>query len=42
MQCVPGKKWQEREADNISASEISSSHGGEYDVQNFLLGCTAV
>jgi hypothetical protein len=20
--------------------EISSSHGGEYDVQNFLLGCT--
>jgi propanediol dehydratase large subunit len=23
-------------------SEISSSHGGEYDVQNCLLGCTAV
>jgi hypothetical protein len=22
--------------------EISSSHGGEYDVQNCLLGCTAV
>jgi hypothetical protein len=22
--------------------EISSSHGGEYEVQNFLLGCTAV
>jgi hypothetical protein len=22
--------------------EISSSHGGEYDVQNYLLGCTAV
>jgi hypothetical protein len=21
---------------------ISSSHGGEYDVQNCLLGCTAV
>jgi hypothetical protein len=21
--------------------EISSSHGGEYDVQNCLLGCTA-
>jgi hypothetical protein len=21
---------------------ISSSHGGEYDVQNYLLGCTAV
>jgi hypothetical protein len=23
-------------------SEISSSHGGEYDVQSCLLGCTAV
>jgi hypothetical protein len=22
--------------------EISSSHGGEYDVQNCFLGCTAV
>jgi hypothetical protein len=22
--------------------EISSSHGGEYEVQNYLLGCTAV
>jgi hypothetical protein len=22
--------------------EISSSHGGEYDVQNCLLGCTAL
>jgi hypothetical protein len=22
--------------------EISSSHGGEYDDQNYLLGCTAV
>jgi hypothetical protein len=22
--------------------EISSSHGGEYDVQSCLLGCTAV
>jgi hypothetical protein len=22
--------------------EISSSHGGEYEVQNCLLGCTAV
>jgi hypothetical protein len=22
--------------------EISSSHGGEYDVQDCLLGCTAV
>jgi hypothetical protein len=22
--------------------EISSSHGGEYDIQNFFLGCTAV
>jgi hypothetical protein len=25
-----------------SYCEISSSHGSEYDVQNFLLGCTAV
>jgi hypothetical protein len=24
------------------ACEISSSHGGEYDVQNWLLGCTAM
>jgi len=22
--------------------EISSSHGGEYDVLNYLLGCTAM
>jgi hypothetical protein len=22
--------------------EISSSHGGEYDIQNCLLGCTAM
>jgi hypothetical protein len=32
--------------DNVSeyrdTCEISSSHGGEYDVQNCLLGCTAV
>jgi hypothetical protein len=26
----------------ISRCEISSSHGGEYKVQNCLLGCTAV
>jgi hypothetical protein len=26
----------------IISCEISSSHGGEYDVQNCLLGCTAV
>jgi hypothetical protein len=25
----------------FSVSEISSSHGGEYEVQNFLLGCTS-
>jgi hypothetical protein len=25
-----------------SSFEISSSHGGEYDVQSCLLGCTAV
>jgi hypothetical protein len=25
-----------------SLCEISSSHGGVYDVQNCLLGCTAV
>jgi hypothetical protein len=24
----------------VSPCEISSSHGGEYDVQNCLLGCT--
>jgi hypothetical protein len=24
------------------AYDISSSHGGEYEVQNCLLGCTAV
>jgi hypothetical protein len=27
---------------NIFQCEISSSHGGEYDVQSLLLGCTAV
>jgi hypothetical protein len=27
---------------NISSREISSSHGGEYDVQSCLLGYTAV
>jgi hypothetical protein len=26
----------------LQISEISSSHGGEYDVQSCLLGCTAV
>jgi hypothetical protein len=26
----------------LGLCEISSSHGGEYDVQNCLLGCTAV
>jgi hypothetical protein len=26
----------------LVTSEISSSHGGEYDVQSCLLGCTAV
>jgi hypothetical protein len=28
--------------DTINICEISSSHGGEYEVQNCLLGCTAV
>jgi hypothetical protein len=27
---------------NSLPCEISSSHGGEYEVQNFLLGCTTV
>jgi hypothetical protein len=27
---------------NVIICEISSSRGGEYDVQNCLLGCTAV
>jgi hypothetical protein len=31
-----------RMEDNNRACEISSSHGGEYDVQSCLLGCTAV
>jgi hypothetical protein len=26
----------------INTCEISSSHGGEYDVQSCLLGCTAM
>jgi len=26
----------------VEVCEISSSHGGEYDVQSCLLGCTAV
>jgi hypothetical protein len=28
--------------EGVLTCEISSSHGGEYDVQNCLLGCTAV
>jgi hypothetical protein len=28
--------------DLLACCEISSSHGGEYDVQSCLLGCTAV
>jgi hypothetical protein len=28
-------------ANFVNYSEISSYHGGEYDVQNCLLGCTA-
>jgi hypothetical protein len=27
---------------HFNICEISSSHGSEYDVQNCLLGCTAV
>jgi hypothetical protein len=27
---------------DVCIFEISSSHGGEYEVQNCLLGCTAV
>jgi hypothetical protein len=27
---------------HVPPCEISSSHGGEYDVQSCLLGCTAV
>jgi FPC/CPF motif-containing protein YcgG len=27
---------------NTATREISSSHGGEYDVQNCLLGCTGM
>jgi hypothetical protein len=29
-------------ASNSSLCEISSSHGGEYDVQSCLLGCTSL
>jgi hypothetical protein len=32
----------EKELKYYSVCEISSSHGGEYDVQSCLLGCTAV
>jgi hypothetical protein len=28
--------------ENIQSCEISSSHGGEYEVQICLLGCTAL
>jgi hypothetical protein len=31
-----------RKDEHVELSEISSSHGGEYDVQSCLLGCTAV
>jgi hypothetical protein len=30
------------DVNNHILCEISSSHGGEYDVQSCLLGCTAV
>jgi hypothetical protein len=36
------KKRKKKEKENRKLCEISSSHGGEYDVQNCLLGCTAV
>jgi hypothetical protein len=29
-------------SERVNSCEISSSHGGEYDVQSCLLGCTAV
>jgi hypothetical protein len=32
----------ELSSNNYKTCEISSSHGGEYEVQNCLLGCTAV
>jgi hypothetical protein len=38
---VANRKWS-RKIDLNRACEISSSHGGEYDVQSCLLGCTAV
>jgi hypothetical protein len=31
-----------KEVDQEVGCEISSSHGGEYDVQSCLLGCTAM
>jgi hypothetical protein len=34
--CASGIRWQ------LLFCEISSSHGGEYEVQICLLGCTAV
>jgi hypothetical protein len=34
--------WMQEFKRNCWQCEISSSHGGEYDVQNCLLGCTAV
>jgi hypothetical protein len=34
--------WNHQISNNCKICEISSSHGGEYDVQSCLLGCTAV
>jgi hypothetical protein len=46
MDWSPEKRDRERENEGGKSSsylcEISSSHGGEYDVQSCLLGCTAV
>jgi hypothetical protein len=36
------QQQKENERHTEIESEISSSHGGEYEVQNCLLGCTAV
>jgi hypothetical protein len=38
-----GKCKKEKVVSNqVFLSEISSSHGSEYEVQNCLLGCTAM
>jgi hypothetical protein len=34
--------WPPKESLSITKCDISSSHGGEYGVQNDLLGCTAI